>query len=129
LDRSIDWLKQAERDLETARSNYINGFYEWTCFITQQAAEKAVKALCEQHKTITKTHQLIKLLKAISDLEAVPEDIYEKGAHLDRFYVLTRYPNGFDSGAPMEYFFKKDAQEAISYAEDIIRFCSHKITR
>lgn len=129
MDRSIDWLKQAERDLETAKSNFANGFYEWTCFIAQQAAEKAVKALCEQHKTITRTHQLIKLLESINDLEDFPEGFYQKGAYLDRFYVLTRYPNGFDCGAPMEYFFKKDAQEAISYAEDIIRFCNNKIAK
>ncbi len=129
MNRSADWLKQAKRDLETAKLNLKGGVYEWACFIAQQAAEKAAKAMCEEHKVMTRTHQLTVLLKAVRDLENVPDDLYEKGAALDRFYILTRYPNGFQSGAPMEYFFQKDAEEAISYAEAIIRFCGDKIAR
>ena len=127
MDRSGDWLKQAERDLQTARLNLEGGSYEWACFIAQQAAEKAVKALCEKHRVMTRSHQLTRLLEVVKNLEAVPDDLHEKGAVLDRFYIPTRYPNGFGSGAPMEYFFRRDAEEAISYAGAIIRFCSNKI--
>jgi HEPN domain-containing protein len=67
MDRSGDWLRQAERDLESARLILRGGFYEWACFISQQA--------------------------------------------------------------PMEYFFQKDAQEAIHFATEITRFCSHKIAK
>lgn len=67
--------------------------------------------------------------KGHQGLEDVSDDLYEKGATLDRYYIPTRYPNGFQSGAPMEYFFQKDAEEAISYAEAIIRFCGDKIAR
>lgn len=129
MDRSGDWLKQAERDLEHARLSLDGKFYEWTCFIAQQAAEKAVKALCEKHKVLTRSHQLARLLESVSEVEKIPDDLYEKGASLDRHYIPTRYPNGFQSGAPMEYFFQKDAEEAISYAEAIIRFCADKAAR
>lgn len=128
MNRSGDWLKQAGRDLEHAKLSLNGGFYEWACFIAQQAAEKAAKALCEKHKVLTRSHQLTRLLEAVKELEQIPDDLREKGATLDRFYIPTRYPNGFESGAPMEYFFKKDAEEAISYAEEIVRFCSDKIT-
>ncbi|MGQ9839523.1 MAG: HEPN domain-containing protein [Anaerolineae bacterium] len=43
--RSADWLRQAQRDLEHARHDASDGYYEWGCFSAQQAAEKAVKAL------------------------------------------------------------------------------------
>lgn len=129
MDRSKDWLKQAERDLKQAKLSMENGFYEWACFVAQQAAEKAIKALCEKHRLLVRTHQLLAIMKTLGDLEDIPSELYEKGAVLDRFYVPTRYPNGFTAGAPMEYFFQKDAEEAISYAEAIIRFCSDKITR
>jgi HEPN domain-containing protein len=129
MNRSSDWLKQANRDLETAKLNMKAGIYEWACFISQQAAEKAVKALCEKHKLLTRTHQLRRLLQAVRDLVEIPGELYEKAATLDRFYIPTRYPNGFESGAPMEYFFKKDAQEAVSYATAIIQFCSDKIAQ
>lgn len=37
--------------------------------------------------------------------------------------------NGFDSGAPEDYFTKKDAEEAIKYAEDFLSFIKSKIYR
>jgi HEPN domain-containing protein len=127
MDRSGDWLRQAERDLKSAKLILRGGFYEWACFISQQAAEKAAKALCESHKVMTRTYQLARLFQAVKGLEEIPDDLYEKAATLDRYYIPTRYLNGFESGAPMEYFFQKDAQEAMSYAAEIIRFRSHKI--
>jgi len=129
MDRSSDWLKQAERDLEQAKLSRKEGFYEWACFIAQQSAEKAVEALCEKHRVMTQSHQMIELIRAVEDVENIPNDLLEKSATLDRYYIPTRYPNGFLSGAPMDYFFQKDAEEAISYAETIIRFCHSKIAK
>ncbi len=128
MDRSIDWLRQAERDLEQAKLSLREGFYEWACFAAQQSAEKAIKALCEKYNIIIRTHQLMGLLKALNELENITDEIYQKGVTLDRFYIPTRYPNGFTSGAPMEYFFFDDAQEAINNAEAIIQYCRDKIT-
>ena len=45
VSRARDWLRQALRDLEHARRSLEMGDYEWACFASQQAAEKAVKAL------------------------------------------------------------------------------------
>jgi len=44
VERSRDWMKQAERDLDNAKFEMSGGFYEWACFLSQQAAEKALKA-------------------------------------------------------------------------------------
>lgn len=129
MDRSNDWLKQAERDLDQAKLSLREGFYEWACFAAQQSAEKAFKALCEKHNIIIRTHQLMGLLKAISNFEDITNEIYQKGIILDRFYIPTRYPNGFTSGAPMEYFFVDDAKEAIKNAETIIQYCRNKIAK
>ncbi|MGQ9748844.1 HEPN domain-containing protein [Desulfosoma sp.] len=38
-------LKQAKQDLEHARRSIDLGHFEWACFASQQAAEKAIKAL------------------------------------------------------------------------------------
>jgi HEPN domain-containing protein len=43
VNRSLDWLSQAERDLERCLLGLEHGFYEWACFTAQQAAEKAVR--------------------------------------------------------------------------------------
>jgi len=42
---------------------------------------------------------------------------------LDKHYILTRYPNGFDSGAPTDYYTKQEGEQAIACAEKIVKFC------
>ncbi len=45
VERSKDWMDQAEGDLEHAKNDLKSGFYDWACFSAQQSAEKAVKAV------------------------------------------------------------------------------------
>jgi len=45
MNRAFDWFRQAKRNLEQAIDSMNAGRHEWTCFTTQQSAEKAVKAL------------------------------------------------------------------------------------
>ena len=47
MNRTIDWLRQAGRDLQVAESSAAAGYHEWAAFAAQQSAEKAVKALVE----------------------------------------------------------------------------------
>ena len=55
------------------------------------------------------------------------EGLIEDPIHLDRFYIPTRYPNGFDTGSPKDYYTKKDAESACESARKIIEFCKSKI--
>jgi HEPN domain-containing protein len=48
-ERSADWMRQAKRDMEMAEKARESGYYEWSCFIAHQAAEKAVKAVYQAH--------------------------------------------------------------------------------
>ena len=47
-NRYADWLRQAEADLRHARNSLEDGDYEWGCFASHQAAEKALKAVFGQ---------------------------------------------------------------------------------
>jgi len=42
---------------------------------------------------------------------------------LDRHYILARYPNGFETGTPADYYTSEDAEGAIADAQQIIEFC------
>ena len=127
--RAADWLRQAKRDLEHARQDLKSGFYEWGCFSTQQAAEKAVKALFQFLHAEAWGHSVKKLLEALPAEKAVTPDLLESGAALDKFYIPTRYPNGFDIGTPEDYYSQKDLSEAIHHAESIIQYCDGKISK
>jgi len=116
--RHRDWLRQAKRKLESARWNIQGAFYEDACFSAQQAAELAAKALLESQGRIETGHSVQALLRKAGILDA---KLLEAARALDRHYIPTRYPNGFPSGAPMDYYDEPTAQEAVKLAEHIIR--------
>lgn len=127
-ERSRDWLAQAERDLEQARWSLQGGFYEWACFVSQQAAEKGVKALYEALHGEVWGHAISKMLASLPEGHRPDEALIERAIHLDRFYIPTRYPNGFDTGSPKDYFTRRDAEEAIRDADEVVRYCKGKIS-
>lgn len=127
MERSADWLKQAKRDMEKAKLDLDNGFFEWCCFTAQQAAEKAVKAVYQSINESARGHSVTKLLLGFQGKIKADEELLNAGRILDRYYIESRYPNGFPEGSPMDYFDKKIATEAYNAANKIIRFCSDKI--
>jgi HEPN domain-containing protein len=123
-DRSKDWLAQAKRDLEHARKDVVDAFYEHACFGAQQAAEKAVKGAYQRFHSEGWGHRVSKLLQEISKVtDSPPDSLIDDGKILDQYYVPTRYPNGFESGAPMDFYTREQAQDAVRRAENIIRWC------
>ena len=66
------------------------------------------------------------MLESLPDDHRPDEDLVDKARELDRHYVPTRYPNFHPEGAPMDYYTKADAERAIKYAEEIVRFCRDK---
>ncbi|MGQ9766041.1 MAG: HEPN domain-containing protein [Anaerolineae bacterium] len=127
--RSADWLRQAQRDLEHARHDASDGYYEWGCFSAQQAAEKAVKALYQHLGGEAWGHALKRLLEELPPEVGVTPQLMDAGRILDRFYIPTRYPNGFDDGIPAEYYTAADCDTAIGCAEAIVRFCADRLSR
>lgn len=127
-DRSADWLAQAERDLEVAQHDLQGGFYEWACFIAQQAAEKAVKALYQHLHGEAWGHSISGLLAQLPQDNAPPQELIDQAKLLDRYYIQPRYPNGFDVGAPKDYYTHRDAEEALANATAIVQFCKRKVS-
>jgi HEPN domain-containing protein len=124
-DRSLDWLKQAEHDLDQALDSQRAGRHEWACFAAHQAAEKAVKALHLHHKQEAWGHIIARLL---TDLPInVAADLVDKARVLDNFYIPTRYPNSHPEGAPYEHYGALQSDQAIAYAREIITFVRHEM--
>ncbi|MBI4320181.1 MAG: HEPN domain-containing protein [Chloroflexi bacterium] len=121
-NRARDWLNQAERDLEQAEDSQRAGRHEWACFAAQQAAEKAVKALHLRHGQEAWGHVIARLLRELTTLASVPEDLVEQARVLDNFYIPARYPNGHPEGAPFEHYGPLQSGEAIRYARAILEF-------
>ncbi len=124
-DRSKDWLLQAERDLEQAKSSQAEGRHEWACFAAQQSAEKAVKALHLFLGQEAWGHVVAKLIEELPI--GFSENLVDKAKVLDNFYVPTRYANGHPEGAPFEHYGKLQSGDAIRYAGEILEFVRSKM--
>lgn len=123
MNRWKDWYEQGKRDMERAKIDFQHDYHEWACFTCQQAVEKIVKALGMRRDCTLWGHSLTEMLTILGTSLAIPDDLRSKAQLLDMYYIPTRYPNGFASGKPADYFNASRSKEAIDAAADIIRFC------
>jgi len=126
-NRTRDWLRQAMRDLEQAQDCRRAERHEWACFIAQQAAEKAVKALHLHLGQEAWGHVVAKLLQELPQSVAVPGELMNKARVLDNFYIPPRYPNSHPEGAPFEHYGPLQSEEGIRYASEVIEFVRSKV--
>ncbi|MEM0018155.1 MAG: HEPN domain-containing protein [Candidatus Korarchaeum sp.] len=127
VSRVSDWLRQALRDLKHAERSIELGDYEWACFAAHQAAEKAVKALYQKLGVEVWGHSVSRMLDSLPEEYRPPEELINEAKELDRNYIPTRYPNFHSEGAPMDYYTRRDAEEAVSYAREILEYCRSKV--
>ena len=128
MERSQDWIDEAEGDLEHAANDIESGFYNWACFSAQQSAEKAVKAVFQKMGAEAWGHSVSDLLKELSKSHQVETrhavSLLDEALELDKAYIAARYPNAHPSGSPRNRYTKREAERLISYAERIFEFCS-----
>ena len=119
---SLRWLRQAESDLNAAKNSMNSKNYDWSCFQSQQAAEKSLKAfLYNRGYTSIITHSLKELVMEAEKREHSFSKIKLEAKYLDMFYIPTRYPNGLAGNlAPFEFYEEEDAKKCIGYAESIL---------
>ncbi|MFQ6125253.1 MAG: HEPN domain-containing protein [Candidatus Heimdallarchaeota archaeon] len=122
MDRPKDWLKQAEFDLSTTKTLKDNKKFSWAYFIAHQAAEKALKALLEKKNLPSWGHDLVDLVERVKQIISVPQIVVEACSQLNLYYIPTRYPDTFPSGAPANKFIEQQAIRAIEDAEEVLTF-------
>jgi HEPN domain-containing protein len=128
-NRAHDWMRQAQADLRHARNACETQGYEWSCFAAQQAAEKALKALFLSLGMDAWGHTVSALIGNLPERMAAPAELCDAARALDKHYIPTRYPSGFDSGAPTDFYTAEEAQRAIAHAEAILDFCHRQIAQ
>lgn len=93
-----EWLSHAESDLRLARLAYSDEtiHFEQICFHTQQAAEKAIKAvLFAQHIDFPLTHDIEELLEIADTNGVVLSNSVQEAGQLTPYAVETRYPGAW----------------------------------
>ncbi|MCS7223435.1 MAG: HEPN domain-containing protein [Armatimonadetes bacterium] len=114
------WLDQAKEDLKWAKELAERGGYYLACFLSQQIAEKALKAfLYFSGEEIILTHSVQRLTQLPSRYDPIFWDRKGRYAIVDTFYLTTRYPNALPGTIPAHAFDKETALRAISMADEI----------
>jgi HEPN domain-containing protein len=99
-----EWLRRARSNLARAKSRIPEACLEDLCFDSQQAAEKAIKAVFIHLAIVFPyTHDLAKLLKLLRRAGLkIPKYLYET-KRLTRYAFVTRYPYSLKPVTEKEY--------------------------
>lgn len=65
---------------------------------------------------------------SLTDKASLSPELLDAARRLDRHYIPTRYPNGFDRGTPRDYFTAADATQAITDADALLGFCARHVS-
>lgn len=122
MERSKDWLLQAQGDLAHAHLDLEHAYYDWACFSAQQSAEKAVKALLNARGADAWGHSVADLLEKAGEVLPVTPGLIDAGLELDKAYISSRYPDALPSGAPRTRYTRGEAERMVGHAEVIVRF-------
>lgn len=125
MNRSTDWLHQAQADLAQASLSAGAGHHEWACFASHQAVEKALKALHLQQGQQSWGHGLGRSYRelpeaVVEQLAAAVTDLEDRLRVLDALYIPTRYPDSLPEGAPTDHFGRLQSSDAISHARALV---------
>jgi len=125
MNRSADWLHQAQADLELAGVSAAAGHHEWACFACHQAVEKALKGLHLHHGQQAWGHGLGRSCRDLppavaAALAASVSDLEDRLRILDALYIPTRYPDSLPDGAPTDHFGRLQSEDAQRHARSIV---------
>jgi HEPN domain-containing protein len=116
------WFQQAVYDLKATRWNINGGFHNTACFLAQQAGEKALKSLLYYlgaRRTALLTQSLVEMVREGGKRVPALKDLLDQARELDFHYISSRYPNGFPSGYPHQFYDRKVAEQAMVATEKI----------
>ena len=115
-------------DLRAAAHTHEGGFPEVSCFLAQQASEKALKAyLYTQGERPVLGHATHLLVQRCASYEPDFTDLLEDCRRLDQYYIATRYPNGIPDGIPHDVYTDYQASRAVGSADRIISFVRERL--
>lgn len=108
------WWEKAKRDLKAAEYNFNGYFFEEALFLSQQSAEKALKALyISRFGHLKKTHDLVLLAKKLD----LPDHLIDFCKELGPAYTYSRYPD-----VPEIKEIKEVSKNLLQYAKEVLNW-------
>jgi HEPN domain-containing protein len=115
------WRAASDTAFRSAQSQRDAGFFGWACFMSEQAAQFALKALLQAAGRGDKTHDLTSLWEACRSAGIdLPPELEDGLKRLSRHYIMPRYPDVVPGGEPARFYGRADADEAIEDARRVL---------
>jgi HEPN domain-containing protein len=122
------WLSQSSHDLDDAKLVGQAGRHALACFLSHQAAEKAVAAyLLARGAERVWGHALADLCEDAMALDPSFDLIKTVAVLLDKHYLGARYPTTLPGGVPAEAYEAADSERALEIAGDVRRFVDERL--
>ena len=116
------WLEQAVHDLRWARHLAESGGHDIACFLSQQVAEKALKALLYHNgDELVLGHSVELLCERVAIYHPELKEACSHWGSLDGFYVPTRYPDALPGSIPARVFGARASASAVSTPDEVVR--------
>lgn len=117
---SQDWVARARGNLSLAKQpKPQDGFWEDLCFLAQQAAEKALKAVYQHRGLLFRyVHDLEELGKGLEDHGVPIPPSVKEAVILTKYAADTRYPSLAEPVTEEEY------REAVRLAEAVVTWAA-----
>ena len=128
-ERVNDSFSHAKRNLENAKYEYDGVFYEFSCFLSQQSAEKAIKALYQKIGAEAFGHSVTGLIQRFTFKEKFDARMIDEAKELDKAYIPTRYPDSIPEGSPFMMYSADEAGRLMLYAGHIIERCESILSK
>ena len=128
-EAGLRWLRQAEHDLEIAKTHQERGHYSDACFMAEQASQKALKGfLIGQRRRSVLIHSVAQLAEECSKTDKEFSAHIAPGRILDQYYIPTRYPDALAPPAvPFESYTQEQGDKAVQTASAIVSLVRQKL--
>jgi HEPN domain-containing protein len=124
------WLEFASRDLDGAEVLFEKARYHLACYLSQQAAEKALKAFLAKHlKRIPHIHELDEIHKRCSQIDSSFQSILQHCLDLTIFFNPVRYPDAEPGILPEGFPTREQAEAALNKAKEVIDFVRQRLAQ
>ena len=124
-DQPECWFRHTDSDLAVAESAARDVLPEHKCFHAQQAAEKALKAVCVARGVVFPfTHDIYELIDLLRDSGADIPVSLEEADELSTYAVNVRYP-----GALSPKVSERDRKQAARLARAVVEWAKEEAAR
>lgn len=126
LEAAAQWLELGKSDLAAAKEVGTSERFHLACYLSQQAAEKALKAIYVAHEVkFPLTHSIGELLRGLVGSYPELDEFKDSATLLTLYEATTRYINVDTGFNPLTEFTRKNAADAEQAAGAIVASCEN----